>query len=76
MIDITPAAALEQCAVQQRRRIHESVEQLSRSVRERLDVGRLAREHLLSFSAGAAAVGLILGYGAAALFKGSQPREQ
>ena len=76
MIDITPAAALEQCAEQQRQRIHESVEQLSQSVRDRLDVERLAREHLVSLSAVAATVGLIFGYGVAGLFKGSPQRER
>lgn len=69
MTDITQAAVLEQCAAQQRQRIQESVEQLSRSVRKSFDVERLAGEHLLGLSAGAAALGLILGYGIAGVYK-------
>jgi len=62
-----PSSALEQKAVEQRRRLHHTVSELRSqvrdTVREKLDVRRYAREYVWPASAGLALIGLILGYG-------------
>ena len=70
---------LEQRAAEQRRRLHNSVSDLRSSltdlklsveenVRERLDVNRIARQHLWRLAAGASLVALMAGHGIAGLF--------
>jgi hypothetical protein len=63
-----PSDILELRAAEQRRRLHNAVAELRETVKERVDVRRNAREHLLPAAGVAAAAGLILGYGAAGIF--------
>jgi hypothetical protein len=60
--------ALESRAVEQRRQLHRSVEDLRGAVRHRLDVNANARQYLAPASAAAAVLGLGLGYLALGLF--------
>jgi hypothetical protein len=64
---VMPAEVLEMRAAEQRRRLHNSVAELRSQVRERLDVKKNAREHIIPASAVAALLGLFLGYGAAGM---------
>jgi len=70
---------LEKRAAQQRLRIHESVGELKSSltdfnssvqenIREHLDMKSYARHHFGALAAGAAGLGLLLGYGIAGAF--------
>jgi hypothetical protein len=63
-----PTDILELRAAEQRRRLHDSVEELRSQVRETLDVKRTAREYVVPASAAAAFIGLILGYGMGGMF--------
>jgi len=67
-----PADILEKRAAEQRRRIHESVQELRSKVKstveEKLDVQRQARKHLGPAAGAAVLVGLIFGYGVAGIF--------
>jgi hypothetical protein len=74
-----PPEILEQRAAEQRDRLHNSVSELrssltglkasvEQSVRERLDVNRLARRHLWKLAAGASLMALAGGYGLAGVF--------
>lgn len=63
-----PSDILELRAVEQRRRLHNTVAELRSTVRERVDVRRNARQYLLPATGVAAAVGLAMGYGAGGLF--------
>jgi hypothetical protein len=64
--DLAPSL-LEQRAVDQRRRLHNSVSELrsqvKETVREKLDVKRYAREYVWPASAAVALIGFVLGYG-------------
>lgn len=73
------AAILEKRAAEQRLQLHESVTDLRSSltdlkssveenIRERLDVKRVARQHLWKAAAGASGFALFLGYGVAGMF--------
>ena len=73
---ITPdvsTSALEQQAIEQRRRIHNTVNELRTQVREtvqeKLDVERYAREYVRPASAGAFLLSLLIGYGMAGTIK-------
>jgi hypothetical protein len=74
-----PPDELEKHAAEQRRRLHNSVSDLKSSltelkwtveedVRERLDLRRVARQHLWPLAAGASFVALLLGHTVAGLF--------
>ncbi len=63
-----PTNILELRAAEQRRRVHNAVSELRQTVRERIDVKRLARQHVWTATGAAAAVGLLVGYGAGGIF--------
>jgi len=69
----SPPSLLEQQAVEQRRRIHNTVSELRTQVRdtvhEKLDVKRQAREYVWQASAAVAILGLLFGYGTAGTIK-------
>jgi hypothetical protein len=67
-----PIDLLESRASEQRRQLHESVEDLRGAVRRRLDVNANARQYMAPASGALAALGLGVGYLVAGLFfKGS-----
>jgi len=68
MTSSVPFELLEQRAAEQRRQIHNSVNDLRGALREKLDVKHNAREHLLPASGIAAFLGVAIGYGIAGLF--------
>ena len=59
---------LELRAAEQRKRLHDSVEELKSQVREKLDVKTNVRQHLVAVSGVASVLGLLLGYGSAGMF--------
>jgi len=59
---------LENKAAEQRHRIDSSVNELTETFKEKVNVTNLAREHLLPVCAVGAVVGLILGYGLTGIF--------
>jgi hypothetical protein len=63
-----PADVLEARAAEQRSRLHDSVAELRRSVRDRLDLRRNLRDNFRPAAAVTAAVMLVLGYAMAGLF--------
>jgi hypothetical protein len=72
---INPADHLELQAAEQRKRLHHSVQELkyqlhhkSVQVREKLDVKRNARQYFWPAAGGASVLGLLMGYGVAAVF--------
>jgi hypothetical protein len=69
MTNPLPAEALEQRAVEQRRRLHDSVAELRRTVRQRLDVKQTAREHFWPVASVVSLAMLLLGYGMASFFR-------
>ncbi len=69
MTNPVPTDVLEQRAASQRQRLHESVEELRSTVRERLDVQKAARVYVLPLSAAAGLLAFALGYGIAGAFK-------
>jgi len=68
-----PTDVLEQRAVEQRRRLHDTVSELRtqvrETVREKLDVQRHAREHVWPATGAAAVISLVAGYGLAGTLK-------
>jgi hypothetical protein len=68
MTEGIPVDVLEKKAADQRRQLHNSVSELRESVRERLDVKRNLREHLVSASAMAGLIGLVAGYAVVGVF--------
>jgi hypothetical protein len=66
--DQVPTYQLELKAADQRRRLHDSVEELKTQVRGKLDMKRNTREHLLVASGIAALVAMVLGYGFGGMF--------
>ena len=68
-----PTATLEQRAIEQRRRLHNSVselrEQVRDTVREKLDVQRYAAEYAWPAAGAMALVGLLFGFSTAGIFK-------
>lgn len=65
---VLPVEILEERAVQQRRRIHNSVEELRYSLRDRLDLNANIRQHWGIAAGTATLLGLVLGYTFGALF--------
>jgi hypothetical protein len=67
-----PAEILEKRAAEQRRNLHNHVQQLRsvvrHEVRERTDVKRNLRRHFAPIAGASAVVALTLGYGAAGIF--------
>ena len=63
-----PPDTLEQRAVDERRRLQNSVEELRSQVKERFDARKLVRPYVPVASAVAAMIGLGLGYGFAGIF--------
>jgi len=68
MTSRVPFEILEERAAAQRRQLHNSVTELRSSLRERLDVKKNARQHLLPASGVAALLGLVVGYGLGGVF--------
>ena len=64
----TPTYELELRAVEQRKRLHDSVSELKTRVRDKFDVQKNAREHLLAASGIASVMALLAGYGIAGMF--------
>lgn len=68
-----PTATLEQRAIEQRRRMHNTIgelrSQVEDTVREKLDVERYAREYVWPAAATAALFSLLFGYGTAGMLK-------
>ena len=62
MTDPIPTDILEQRAATQRQRLQDSVSELRSSMRERLDVQKVARTYVWQASATAGLLALILGY--------------
>jgi hypothetical protein len=68
MTSTVPFEILEERAAQQRRQLHNSVNALRATLRERLDVKKNAREYLLPASGAVALVGLAIGWGIGGIF--------
>lgn len=66
---LIPTDILEQRAVEQRRRLHNSMVELKDTLKERLDVKRTARDYLVPAAGGVALVGLALGWGFGGFFR-------
>jgi ElaB/YqjD/DUF883 family membrane-anchored ribosome-binding protein len=68
-----PTRTLEEHAIEQRRRLHNTVselrEQVRDTVREKLDVHRYASEYAWPAAAAAAFIGLVFGFGTGGIFK-------
>lgn len=68
-----PTAMLEQRAIEQRRRMHNSIGELRSQVedivREKLDVERYAREYVWPAAGTVALFSLLFGYGTAGMLK-------
>jgi hypothetical protein len=60
---------LELRAAEQRRRLHESVQELRATVKERLDVKKNLREHFGPAAGAAGVIGVLMGYGAGFIFR-------
>ena len=69
---VLPAEILEQRAAEQRRALHNDVQELrsvvQAEVRERTDVKRLVHRHFAPAAGATAVVALALGYGVARIF--------
>ncbi len=65
-----PADILELRAAEQRRRLHNSVEELKFHLHDRLDAKKAARQYMGPLSGAVAVAGLLLGYGLAGIFTG------
>ncbi|PYX32456.1 MAG: hypothetical protein DMG80_07965 [Acidobacteria bacterium] len=66
-----PIESLELQALEQRNRLHKTTDELKTKIaaaREKLDVSRNAREHLIKASIVLSLVGLLSGYGLAGMF--------
>lgn len=63
-----PADILELRAIEQRRRLHNSVSELRTQMRETLDIKKNAREYVWPASGVVGLIGLVLGYGIAGIF--------
>jgi hypothetical protein len=68
MTEGIPVEVLEKRAADERRQLHNSVQELRVSVQERLDVKRNVRNHLATVCGTMAAVGLVLGYAVTGVF--------
>ena len=63
-----PSDILEMRAVEQRRRLHNTVQELRETVRERMNVRKTARQYLWQAAGTAAVLGLVMGYAAGGAF--------
>ncbi len=63
-----PTDILEMRAVEQRRRLHDSVAALRTQMRQKMDVKSNAREYVWPASGVVGLLGLVLGYGIAGIF--------
>lgn len=63
-----PTDILELRAVEQRRRLHDSVTALRTQVRQTMDVKKNAREYVWPASGVVGLIGLVLGYGITGIF--------
>jgi hypothetical protein len=68
MTEGIPVDVLEKRAEDERRQLHNSVQQLRETVHERLDVKRNVRNHLGPICGAMAFIGLVLGYTATGIF--------
>jgi hypothetical protein len=68
MTEGIPVDVLEKRAADERRQLHNSVQELRVSVHERLDVKRNVRNHLGSICGAMAVIGLALGYTVTGVF--------
>ena len=59
---------LENKAAEQRRRIDTSVNELTETLKDKVNFNNIACEHLLPISAVGAVLGLVLGYGVTGIF--------
>lgn len=64
----TPTDILQLQAAEQRRRIHSTVFELRDTLRQRMDVRRTAREHLVPALGVAAVFGLLAGFSCGGFF--------
>ena len=63
-----PAEVLEARAAEQRRKLHNSVQELRGAVRDRLDLKRNVRQHFLPAAGVVGLAGLVLGYSVTGIF--------
>lgn len=63
-----PSNDLELRAADERRRLHDTVQELRCQLRDKLDVRNNARQHLGIACAAAAVIGLVAGYGVTGIF--------
>lgn len=66
-----PVEDLQLRALEQRKKIHQTVSELKHKVsetRERFDVKRIVREHFVGVTVAAAAISLVLGYAVIHMF--------
>lgn len=63
-----PFEILEERAAEQRRQLHNSVNELRSTLRERLDVKRNARQYLLPATGIAGLIALVVGWGLGGIF--------
>lgn len=63
-----PSNDLELRAADERRRLHDTVQELRCQLRDKLDVRNNARQHLGVACAAAAVIGLVAGYGVTSIF--------
>ena len=68
MTEGIPVDVLEKRAADERRQLHNSVQELRVSVQDRLDVKRNVRNHLGMVAGALAIAGLALGYGLTGIF--------
>jgi hypothetical protein len=68
MTEGIPVDVLEKRAADERRQLHNSVQQLRESVHERLDVKRNVRNHLGTVCGVLGVAGLVLGYAVTGIF--------
>ncbi len=64
-----PTDLLERRAAEQRKRLHNSVQELRAAVRERFDLKRNLHEYFGPAAGAAALIGLILGYSSGAVVR-------
>lgn len=70
MTNAIPADLLEKRAAEQRSHLHNSVSELRRSVKEKLDVRRNVRDHIWPVAGVMALAGLVVGYSVAGIITG------
>jgi hypothetical protein len=68
MTEGIPVDMLERRAADERRQLHNTVQELRQTVQERLDVKRNVRNHLGAAACGLAVVGFALGYTLTGIF--------